>query len=69
MADLALHWGWQRRLSHWEMKQLQRQMKLAQRKLDGMQGIIQAQELMDDIAADTMLEQQLTTITSAATQQ
>ena len=43
-------------------------MKLAQRKLDGMQGIIQAQELMDDIAADTMLEQQLTTIASATQQ-
>ena len=57
MADLALRWGWQRRLSHWEMKQMQRQMKLAQHKLDGMQWTIEMTELTDDIEADNLLEQ------------
>jgi hypothetical protein len=37
MADLALRWGWQRRMTHAEMREMMRQMKLAQRKLEGMQ--------------------------------
>ncbi len=57
MADLALRWGWQRRMTHAEMREMIRQMKLAQRKLDGMQETIQMTELTDDIVAENLLEQ------------
>jgi hypothetical protein len=57
MADLALRGWWQRRMTHAQMREMMRQMKLAQRKLSGMQWTIQMTELSDDIAAENLLEQ------------
>jgi len=57
MADLALRGWWQRRLSRAEMREMIRQMKLAQRKLKGMQWIIAMTELSEDIEAENLLEQ------------
>jgi hypothetical protein len=44
-------------MTHAEIREMQRQMKLAQRKLDGMQETIEMTELTDDIAAENLLEQ------------
>lgn len=57
MADFVLRGGWQRRMTHAQMREMIRQRKLAQRKLDGMQDLIQMQELSEDIAAENLLEQ------------
>lgn len=64
MADLVLRWGWQRRMTHAQMKELKRQMKLAQNKLSDIQEIIDQHDLIDSIQADQMLQQQLWSITN-----
>ncbi len=57
MTDFVLRGWWQRRMTHTEMREMQRQMKLAQHKLSGMQETIDMTELTDDIIAENLLDQ------------
>gem|GEM_PF-4240581 len=61
MSDLVLRGGGQRRLSAAQMRELKRQMKLAQRKLDTMKDTIEITELNEDIAVEQLLEKLTTT--------